>query len=383
VRILVLAHAPSVHTALWTRALQRRGHEILLLSAHAPPADAARGPGAATPLGPVPTRIVGAAFPVPALRYASARGAVRAEARRFRPDATVAHFLPNYGFLAALAGLRPWMLVAWGSDLLVNARRSPLHRARARWTLRRADLVHVDAALLAETAVALGAAPDRIWTRAWGVDVDALAPAEPWSARRARTPELRILWTRQLEPLYDPETFVRALGKLRAMEVPFRATLAGSGPLRAGLERLARRAGIEGRIRFTGWVERERLTALFRAHDAYVSLSRSDSTSQSLLEALAAGTIPIVTDIPGNLEWVRHRREGLLVPAGDPDAVACALAEVARGGEHLDAIAARGAALALERARFSDTVTETEDRLRTLAGGAAPFAGAARSGSPR
>jgi glycosyltransferase involved in cell wall biosynthesis len=318
--------------------------------------------------GPVPTRIVGTAFPVGALRYASARGAVRAEARRFRPDVTVAHFLPNYGFLAALAGLHPWMLVAWGSDLLVNARRSPLHKARARWTLRRADLVHVDAALLAEAAIALGAPPERVWTRAWGVDVHALASSEPWSTRRARAPELRVLWTRQLEPLYDPESFVRALGKLRAMAIPFRATLAGSGPLRQGLERLARREGVEDRVRFVGWVERERLTALYRAHDAYVSLSRSDSTSQSLLEALAAGMIPIVTDIPGNLEWVRHRREGLLVPVGDPDAVAAALAEVAEGGAHLDAIAARGSALALEKATFSDTVRETEERLRALSG---------------
>ncbi|HET9251288.1 MAG TPA: hypothetical protein VFP58_04150, partial [Candidatus Eisenbacteria bacterium] len=70
-RILVLAHAPSVHTALWTRALLTRGHEVLLLTAHAP-----APPGTAAH-GPVPTRIVGAAFPIRALRYASARGAVR------------------------------------------------------------------------------------------------------------------------------------------------------------------------------------------------------------------------------------------------------------------------------------------------------------------
>ena len=381
-RLLVLAHAPSVHTTLWTRALQRRGHDVLLLSAHAP--DSSAPEGAPAVHGPVPTRIVGTGFPIRALRYASARGAVRTEAVRFRPDVTVAHFLPNYGFLAALAGLRPLMLVAWGSDLLVNARRSPFHAARARWTLRRADLVHVDAALLAEAAVALGAPPDRVWTRAWGVDVDALAPSEPWSARRTRGgEELRILWTRQLEPLYDPETFVRALGKLRAMGVPFRATLAGSGPLRGGLERLARREGVETLVRFAGWVERERLTALYRAHDAYVSLSRSDSTSQSLLEALAAGMIPVVTDISGNLEWVRHRREGLLVPVGDPDAVAAALAEVAAGGEHLDAIAARAAALALEKARFSDTVRETEERLRALAGAPSPARAAIATGGAR
>ena len=120
-RILLLAHAPSTHTALWARALAARGHAIRLLSAE---------PG---PPGPVSTRVVGAQVPVRALRYASARGAVREEILRFKPDVTVAHFLPNYGFLAALSGARPWMLACWGSDLPVNAWKSPLHRARARW----------------------------------------------------------------------------------------------------------------------------------------------------------------------------------------------------------------------------------------------------------
>jgi glycosyltransferase involved in cell wall biosynthesis len=166
------------------------------------------------------------------------------------------------------------MLVCWGSDLLVNATRSPLHRARARWTLRRAQSIHVDAEVLGEAAVRLGADPGRVWTRAWGVDVGALQPTEGWAARRAGSKALRILWTRQLETLYDPETFIRALGILGRKSVAFRATMAGVGPLRAGLEALARREGIATDLTFTGWIEGERLLSLYREHD-HVSLSRS------------------------------------------------------------------------------------------------------------
>ena len=309
-----------------------------------------------------------------ALRYASARGAVMDELRLFKPDVTVAHFLPNYGFLAALAGARPWMLVCWGSDLLVNARRSPLHRARARWTLRKADLIHVDAAVLARAALELGAPGERIWTRAWGVDTASLAPSASWRERRARSAALRILWTRQLEDLYDPETFVRALGSLARKGVPFEATLAGSGPLRAGLERLARREGIAERLTFTGWIDRARLHSVYASHHAYVSLSRSDSTSQSLLEAMASGLVPVVTDIEGNLEWVGHRREGLLVPVGDEEAVASALAEIARDPEGAERMASRAADVARERATLSETVDGIERHLEALAGRSAPRA---------
>lgn len=354
-RILLLAHAPVVHTQRWAAALAARGHEIRLLSF------------AAAPGAPVPGTVIGAPVPLGALRTASAVARVRREADAFRPDVTVAHFLPNYGFLAALAGLRPFLLVAWGSDLLVNATRSPMHRARARYVLERADRVHVDAGVLACAARALGAAPERIWERAWGVDVDAFAPSEPWAARRAQSPELRLLWTRRLEPLYDPVTFLHALALLRRRGIPFRATMAGDGPLRPALLAEAARLEIAGAVRFTGWLEAGALRDLHREHDVYVSLSRSDSTSQSLLEAMAAELLPVVTDIAGNREWITHREEGLLVPMGDAEAVASAIAEIARGpAAGMAAMAACAREVAARRARFADTVAATEALLQEL-----------------
>jgi len=288
-RILLLAHAPSVHTQRWASALASRGHEIRLLSVE--PA-----PGAALPGEPVGWR--GASWPF--LRYAFARAEVRRVLAEWKPHRTVAHFLPNYGFLAALAGASPFALVAWGSDLLLNARRTPLHAARARWVLRRAALVHVDAENLARAARALGAPPERVWTRPWGVDAAGLAPAAPWRERFERAGTLRVLWTRMLEPLYDPATFLRALGRLRRAGVPFQATIAGAGPLRAELEASAEREGVTNALRFVGLVDEARLRALYREHEVYVSMSRSDSTSQSLLEAMAAGLATVASDIPGN-----------------------------------------------------------------------------------
>ena len=366
-RILLLAHAPAVHTRRWAQGLRERGHELRLLTATE----------SEVPSG-VPTRVVGWPLPISALRYASARKAVRQELRAFRPDVTVAHFLPSYGFLAALAGATPWMLVCWGSDLLRNATRTPFHRARARWTLRSAQLIHVDAGNLEEAALRLGAEPEKVWKRAWGVNVRALEPKEAWAARRAGSSALRVLWTRQLETLYDPATFVRALGILGRKGVAFRATMAGAGPLRPDLEALARREGIAEQVVFTGWVEGEKLLALYRGHDAYVSLSRSDSTSQSLLEGMAAGLAPVVTDIAGNREWVTHRREGLLVPVGDAEAVACALAEIARDAATAGAMADRARAAVASGARFDDTLAETEERLRAIAVTAAGRNGALR-----
>jgi glycosyltransferase involved in cell wall biosynthesis len=200
------------------------------------------------------------------------------------------------------------------------------------------------------------------------VDADALAPEGTWEARRARSAELRILWTRQLEAVYDPDTLLRALGILARRGIPFRATLAGTGSRRRTLESAARAEGVAASVRFLGWLEPDALAALYRAHDVYVSLSRSDSTSQSLLEAMAAGLLPVVSDIEGNREWVTHRRHGLLVPAGDEHAAAAALAEAGAGGAAICGMADASRAEVARRASFADTVSQTEERLLTLAG---------------
>jgi len=324
---------------------------------------------------PIPVQVAGRPLPVRALGTLTARGAVRTEARAFRPDVTVAHFLPNYGWLAHLAGVRPWVLVCWGSDLLLNARRTPFHRFRARQVLRSASWTHVDAEVLAEAAVDLGAPADRVWTRAWGSDTEAFRPdgagavVEGSDARGPASGErLRILWTRMLEPVYDPTTFVRALGHLRRRGVDFEATMAGDGPLRNAMESLAGDEGVADRIRFAGWVSADRLPALYRRHDVYVSLSLSDSTSQSLLEAMGTGLAPVVSDIAGNREWVLHRERGLLVTVEDDVAVACALEELARDGGARHAMGLRARAEVEARARFRDTVLEIEARLLALAG---------------
>ena len=208
-----------------------------------------------------------------------------------------------------------------------------------------------------------------------GIDTQAFRP-DGAGGGAARGDRLRILWTRMLEPLYDPATFLRALGLLGRRGVDFEATVAGSGPLRGDMESLARELGVADRVRFVGWVPPDQLPSLYRGHDAYVSLSRSDSTSQSLLEAMGSGVVPVVSDIDGNREWVLHRERGLLVPPEDDVAVACALEELARGGDERRAMGLRARTEVEARARFEDTVRETEERLHALAAGAAS-AGAA------
>jgi hypothetical protein len=159
-RIALLANAAAIHTRRWAGILRARGHDVRVFSLERPPLDDATGV-TVLPSLPLPR----------ALRYPLARGTFARALDAFAPDLVEAHFVPNYGFLAALIGRRPFAVQCWGSDLLVSAAKSALHARRARFALTRADLVIADARVLGEAALAYGAPLERLLVVPWGADL--------------------------------------------------------------------------------------------------------------------------------------------------------------------------------------------------------------------
>jgi len=83
---------------------------------------------------------------------------------------------------------------------------------------------------------------------------------------------------------------------------------------------------VRKRVSFLGGVSNDALVAVLRKAHVYVSASLSDGTSISLLEALASGLFPVLSDLPQNREWIDPGLEnGILFPPGDPTALASAL----------------------------------------------------------
>ena len=104
-------------------------------------------------------------------------------------------------------------------------------------------------------------------------------------------------------------------------------TLVGDGPERVGLEALAERCGVRHRIRFLGHCHDVR--AELAAAAVFVLPSRKEGMPNALLEAMSAGLAVIVNDAsPGPLEFVTHGQNGLVVPHGDPAALARAMLQL-------------------------------------------------------
>lgn len=348
-RIACLSNAAVVHTARWVGYFRARGHEVRLFSLEPGPAGLE---ATALPRAPLPD----------ALRYPLALPALRRGLAAFDPDLVDAHYVPNYGLLGALAGRRPLAVTAWGSDLLLVGRLHPLRRLRARWVLRRADLVLADAENLGRAARALGAFPERVRVVPWGVDLDRFAPAA------AREPGL-LVSARMHEPLYDLPTLILALAPLMRARVDTRLVVAGDGSRRRELEALAAARLPAGRYEFVGRLGPEALAALLARAELYLSASRSDSTSLSLLEAMAAGAVPVVSDLEGNREWVEDGVGARLFPVGDVPAAARAVEAALADRAWRERARAHNRAVVEERGSWRRNMARIESEFLRLAGG--------------
>jgi glycosyltransferase involved in cell wall biosynthesis len=304
VKIACLSNAAAAHTARWVAYFRARGHDARLYSLERGPAELAA------------VSLPSAALPG-ALRYPLALRALRRHLDGFAPDLVDAHYVPNYGLLGVLAARRPLSVAAWGSDLLLGAR-DPLRRARARWVLARADLVLVDADNLGRAARALGAGAEHVRVIPWGVDLERFVPGG------AREPGL-LVSTRMHEPTYDLPTIVRAAARVMQARPEARLVVAGDGSRRHRLEAMARALLPARRFEFVGRLDERAMAALLGRAQVYVSASRSDSTSVSLLEAMAAGAVPVVSDLEANREWLADGVGARFFPVGDAAALARAV----------------------------------------------------------
>ncbi len=128
---------------------------------------------------------------------------------------------------------------------------------------------------------------------------------------------LNILHTRSLEKVYDAETLIRAVPLVLQKMPGARFIIAGSGSHESSLKDLAERLGAAGHIRFAGPVDHNSIAELMESASVYVSAAVADGTSIALMEAMAAGLTPVVSDIEANRSLVTHGKDGYLFSPGN------------------------------------------------------------------
>lgn len=239
--------------------------------------------------------------------------------------AQVLHVLANSGWA--------WHLFA-APALLVGRLRRTAVIVNYRGGLADAFLAHAPAHVLRSLrAATLRVTPSvflqRVFQR-YGVDAEVIPniiDLSRFSAAPARdfgvAPHLVVV--RNLEPIYDIPTALRAFAAVRGRYPQARLTVAGSGPQREDLRALADELGLGDAVTFPGRIDHAQIPALYAEADCALNPSRVDNMPNSVLEAYASGVPVVSTDAGGVPDIVTDGVTGLLVPVGDPSAMAHAV----------------------------------------------------------
>ncbi len=317
-RICYIADGASIHTQRWVNYFAKNGHETHLICWKMMPGyEDNVNIHLLTKLAPkiwTVSQYISFIFWIFQVRHL---------VKIIKPDIVDGHFITVYGFLAACSGFHPLVVSAWGSDMLVQPKINLISKFTAKYALKKADIIiclfPID--VVERQITELGIDSNKIRPVLLGVDTSEFNPSHrDEKIRRTLNidrPQPVVISTRSLAPIYDVETLVKAIPLVLAEIPQAKFLIAGTGEQQDYLMELARTLGVSDNANFIGWVPRSELPKYLSSADVYVSSSLSDGTSNSLLEAMASGLAPIVTDIPANRPWVNDGKNGFLFPARD------------------------------------------------------------------
>jgi glycosyltransferase involved in cell wall biosynthesis len=239
---------------------------------------------------------------------------------------------------ARMAGVRRVIFTEHGREHDDPPVRQWLDRQAARYT----DVVVAVSARLAAylvNTVRLDSA--RVTTIHNGVDTTLFSPgAAPESLRQRLTiPDgaAVIGSVGRLELVKAHERLLEAVAQLRGrVSRPIVVVICGDGSRRDALLAQAEQLGIADLVRLPGWLDNP--VDAYRLFDVFVLPSRSEGQSLSLMEAMACGIPPVVTDVGANAELVGPDLRDQVVPSEPGDALADAIAATLATTQRPDAM---------------------------------------------
>lgn len=153
------------------------------------------------------------------------------------------------------------------------------------------------------------------------LDESLFFPKEQEQIKSQASP-IRLLVTRNLEPIYDIPSAIHCLASVMQVHPDSRLFIAGSGPDYDSLVKLTETLGVAENVDFLGRLDSNRIAELYRESDFLINPSTVDNSPNSVIEALACGVPVITTNVGGIPRLVTHQHDAIMVEARQPEMLA-------------------------------------------------------------
>jgi glycosyltransferase involved in cell wall biosynthesis len=300
-RICFLGDAGSIHIQRWCEFFRDNGDEVYLLSFRKGTIDGVN----VINLGEdMEVDSSGGNF-----QYLKKISHIKRLVREIKPDILNAHYLTSYGLIGALINYRPFVVSTWGSDILVTPYRNLAYRMLTNYVIKKCNLLTSDSEFMSNKIIELGGEKNKVITAPMGIDSKIFNSNEKKPLERV----ISFLSMRTLIKNSNVDIIISAFYKLSQEVKNIELTIVNDGDTRKELEATVNELSLNDRIQILGAVSRDKVVSLLKEKDVYISIPTSDSTSVTLLEAMACGIFPIVSDLPANKEWIRDSYNGYIL----------------------------------------------------------------------
>jgi glycosyltransferase involved in cell wall biosynthesis len=222
---------------------------------------------------------------------------------QIQPEVIHIHQVNRLAFFAATVAKKLNIRIittAWGSDVLLIPQKNFLFRYFVKQTIKRSNVITADSVDMIEAMQKI--VPNQKYKLLqYGIDPISAVAKE------------KIIYSNRLhESLYQIDKIVQYFADFCKTYPDWSLIVAGSGNETEKLKYLAKSFGIDSKICFVGWQQKEENSAWYAKATIYISIPKSDGTSVSLLEAMSAGCLPVVADLPVSHEWIKSGINGVI-----------------------------------------------------------------------
>ena len=290
-KICLVGNSNSIHLQRWSRWFVQRGYDVHLITTGT-------------------TKIEG----VTIYHLKKTRGPINyflriiktiRIIRRLKPQVINAHFVSSTEtFAAALSHYYPFVVSAWGSDIIRDPGKSRVLKTEIKYVLKHADIVHTGDQFGKERLLQLGCADHKIAIVPWGVDVEQFDEKQP-----AKKPnKFVVISGNQWEPYHHIDIFIKAIPRVVKEIKDITFLLLGGGSQEEELKTLTKTLEIEQYVYFVGRVPHEEIPTYLSLSDILVDTDiPGDNAGAGIgllnMEAMVCG-VPILLSERGYMKKI-------------------------------------------------------------------------------
>lgn len=223
----------------------------------------------------------------------------------FNPTIVHVHQANSFGYITSLAnkGRFPQVLTTWGDDVLIFPNKNFLFRRLVRTSLLSSDAITADAEIMKKAIHQfIGNKPVEVIN--FGIELQNLTNIS----------KENILYSNRLhDDLYNIDQIIQGAVYFLKSNPTWKLRIAGKGSNTEKLKQQVTDLNLNDQVEFVGFLAPAENLENYLKSKIYISIPNTDGTSISLLEAMAYGCLPVVSDLPANREWITDGENGIVV----------------------------------------------------------------------